>query len=63
MRAGTMNRSDFGERMNGHGPRWNAVLQMFEITCRRLELNVDDGVDPPVDVAPTFKQGDLFAGG
>jgi DNA repair photolyase len=61
MRDGKMNRSDFGERMTGHGPRWNAVLQMFEITCRRLGFNIDEGVDPPVASPPTLTQGDLFA--
>ncbi len=61
MRAGRMNRSDFGERMVGHGPRWHAVRQMFEITCRRLGIDLDETAEPDAP-KPTFKQGELFAG-
>jgi DNA repair photolyase len=39
MRGGRMNRSEFGTRMSGSGPRWEAVEQLFEIHCRRLGLN------------------------
>jgi DNA repair photolyase len=38
MREGRLNRSEFGARMRGEGPRWEAVQQLFEVQCRRLGL-------------------------
>ncbi len=63
MRGGKMNRSAFGERFEGTGPRWAAIESLFAIHCRRLGLNEHRGpVD--VDAATTFrrpsKQGTLF---
>lgn len=48
-KAGAVNRSAFGQRMVGVGPRWTAIAALFDATCRRL------GVQPserPRDVAP-----------
>jgi DNA repair photolyase len=55
MKLGAWNRSAFGERMRGSGPRWEALEQLFEIQCRRLGLNRDE------ERPPAPKQGELFA--
>jgi DNA repair photolyase len=59
MRDGRMNRSEFGSRMSGSGPRWDAVQQLFDIHCRKLGLNAREmgNVEPR---ASTSTQGDLF---
>jgi DNA repair photolyase len=36
MRRGQRSSPDFGDRMRGHGPRWDAVTRLFETTRRRL---------------------------
>jgi hypothetical protein len=58
-----MNRSAFGERFAGTGPRWGAIEQLFAIHCRRLGLNQGEGPND-VQQATTFrrpsKQGTLF---
>ena len=41
MRDGRRNRSQFGQRMSGSGPRWEIVERLFEVHCRRLGLNAD----------------------
>ncbi len=38
-RGGKRNESRFGARMEGVGPRWAAIENLFEIECRRLGLN------------------------
>ncbi len=38
MRGGAMNHSNFGERMSGSGPRWEATQRLSEIQCTRLGL-------------------------
>jgi DNA repair photolyase len=38
MKGGRMNISEFGARMRGEGPRWEAVERLFEIHRRRLGL-------------------------
>lgn len=61
MRGGKMYRSEFGERMTGRGPRWDAIERLFEMQCRRLGLNAEDGVNVPAVASPTSRQGELFA--
>ena len=39
VRGGRKNDPRFGTRMSGQGARWDAVAQMFDVTCRRLGLN------------------------
>lgn len=39
MRGGALYRAGFGERQIGSGRRWEAVEELFEVTCRRLGLN------------------------
>jgi DNA repair photolyase len=45
-RGGKRNESRFGARMEGAGPRWEAIESLFSVECRRLGLNSGDG-DPP----------------
>lgn len=60
VRGGAMNRSDFGERMRGEGPRWRAIEQLFEVHARRLGFELER----PQPAATTFRvpsaQGSLF---
>jgi DNA repair photolyase len=39
MRGGKLNESEFGARMQGLGPRWEAIRTLFETQCQRLGLN------------------------
>ena len=39
MRGGALYQSEFGSRMVGEGPRWQAVDWLFQVTCRKLGLN------------------------
>ena len=36
MRAGQTSPSDFGQRMRGSGPRWQTVVDLFELHLRGL---------------------------
>ena len=60
MRSGPVYRSDFGERMHGRGPRWDAVRRLFDIHCRRNGLNLREPAEEPRD-AGGVRQGELFA--
>ncbi len=42
-RGGKKNEPRFGARMEGVGPRWAAISNLFEIECRRLGFNRDKG--------------------
>ena len=39
LRGGRLNEPSFGTRMRGLGPRWQAVHDLFHLTCRRLGLD------------------------
>ena len=59
MRGGALYRAEFGARMRGEGPRWEAVRQLFQLQCRRLGL--EHGFDEGGDVGPApARQLDLF---
>lgn len=47
VRQRRLNESRFGDRMVGHGPRWDAVRQLFETQCRRLGLQTRGTLEPP----------------
>jgi DNA repair photolyase len=49
MRGGVVNRSNFGERMVGSGPRWAVAERLFAIQCSRLGLN---SASVPEDALP-----------
>ena len=38
-RGGKLNESEFGLRMHGVGPRWEAIRSLFDLECRRLGFN------------------------
>lgn len=42
-RGGKENESRFGARMDGVGPRWAAIENLFEIEVRRLGFNREKG--------------------
>ena len=42
-RGGKRNEYRFGARMEGVGPRWAAIENLFEIECRRLGINQEHG--------------------
>ncbi len=59
MRGGELNSNEFGERMTGKGPRWNAITTLFRTQCRRLGLNESDRaevdtVESPGDIQPSL---------
>jgi len=64
MHRGRLNDPRFGERMRGHGPRYDAIRQLFELQCRRLGLECERGeagaVLGPPDATPRTQQGELF---
>ncbi len=64
LRAGKHNESAFGARMRGVGPRWEAVRDLFALTCRRLGLSTDaEGPTEPLvpESGPRgWSQGRLF---
>ena len=39
MRGGALYVSEFGKRGVGQGARWDAIEQLFDLTCRKLGLN------------------------
>ena len=61
MRGGKLNESEFGARMQGLGPRWEAIRTLFETQCERLGLNRER---PKRRKAGAFRrpssQGNLF---
>ena len=62
LRRGRKNDPRFGSRMRGNGPRWDAIVGLFEAQCRRLGMNqAEAGED---EGARTFRrptrQGSLF---
>lgn len=61
MRGGKLNESEFGARMQGLGPRWEAIRTLFEMECERLGLNRER---PKPGKGRAFRrpsrQGDLF---
>jgi DNA repair photolyase len=63
MRGGQLNSNEFGERMSGKGPRWQAISTLFETQCRRLGLNQSEraeveAADGPADIQPSlFDEG------
>jgi len=64
MRGGRRNDSRFGSRMEGVGPRWQAIESLFEVECRRLGLNRDGEMHPRTGTfrRPAPGQGSLFDG-
>lgn len=45
IKGGVLNRSKFGTRFRGDGPRWEAIQWLFKNTCEKLKLNSGEGDD------------------
>lgn len=67
VRRGDLNRSDFGVRMTGQGPRWDAIEQLFRAHARRLGFETDPPQLPAATTmrpaprpAPSPRQRSLF---
>ncbi len=61
LRAKQAGAGDFGERMRGGGPRWEAITRMFEVACRRFGLDAQGSPTPsPLPTTPDPVQGSLF---
>lgn len=55
MKGGELNRTEFGDRMVGEGPRWEIVASLFETHCARLGLTESERAE----VEPLEGQGAL----
>lgn len=55
MRGGELYVSEFGKRGVGEGARWEAIAQLFDLTCRKLGLNAgrEDRMGDDKDDRPT----------
>ena len=59
MKGGVLNRSEFGKRMHGEGPRWEAVEWLFYTSCKKLGIRVfgnDGTVSEQEAKATTFRR-------
>jgi DNA repair photolyase len=54
MRGGALDESRFGARMDGKGPRWAAVEELFDLQCRRLGLDAPAWDPAPRGQLPLF---------
>ena len=70
MRGGALYVSEFGKRGEGEGARWDAIDQLFALTCRKLGLGCGEeghaGSEytskPPAPEETTFRRpGDQLA--
>ena len=61
-RGGRRNESRFGARMEGVGPRWEAIERLFTVECRRLGFHDDDAQPARTSTfrRPEPPQGRLF---
>lgn len=60
VRGGKWNESEFGARMRGVGPRWEAIRDLFDAQCRRLGFNEDASPDRPSSFRRPSPQAELF---
>ncbi len=63
-RGGKRNESRFGARMEGVGPRWQAIEGLFAVECRRLGFNRGEDAPPRTSTfrRPAPAQKGLFDG-
>jgi DNA repair photolyase len=66
-RGGKFNESQFGLRMHGVGPRWEAIRNLFDVECRRVGFNKERVGEEGEEEETTFRrpgtQRDLFGPG
>lgn len=60
VREGAMNDPNFGSRMSGRGPRWDAIQQLFEMHRRRVDLEPWEPREPPSTFRRPSDQLSLF---
>lgn len=62
MRGGSLNRTDFGDRMRGEGERWNAIARLFDVHAKRTGLDQHRFAfdEEPTTFRRTRGQLDLF---
>ncbi|MHC4491220.1 MAG: hypothetical protein ACYTDU_06320 [Planctomycetota bacterium] len=60
MRGGALYRAELGVRHRGSGQRWDAIEELFDLTCRRLGLNRDEEEPAPVPLRQEGAQLSLF---
>ncbi len=61
-REGALYNSEFGRRMTGSGPRWEAAQWLFDATCARLGLNRRTSEEFESEKGSTFRRpGDQLA--
>ncbi|MFO0586525.1 MAG: PA0069 family radical SAM protein [Polyangiaceae bacterium] len=63
MRGGKMNEAEFGARMEGKGPRWDAIATLFELTAKRVGLATSprpEMVNPTTTFRRPKAQQELF---
>ncbi|HEY4119374.1 MAG TPA: PA0069 family radical SAM protein [Byssovorax sp.] len=51
LRGGKMNVAEFGKRMTGQGPRWQATAQLFAAHAARLGIRVGEATEPGFEPA------------
>jgi DNA repair photolyase len=62
MRGGEVNNTDFGDRMEGKGARWETTRSLFDVHCKKLGLNATDRAQVDQMSGAGSLQGDLFEG-
>jgi DNA repair photolyase len=60
MRGGKLNETAFGDRMQGLGPRWAAIEDLYRAECRRLGFNRSRGRERPSTFRRPRAQASLF---
>jgi len=60
MRGGALYRAGFGVRHRGSGQRWDAIEDLFDLSCRRLGLNRDEEEPAPAPLRREGAQLSLF---
>lgn len=60
VRRGRRDEARFGLRMQGEGPRWEIVTQLFHATCKRLGMNLPREEAVPSPFRRPGEQGQLF---
>jgi DNA repair photolyase len=56
MRDGALYNSEFGKRGKGSGQRWEAIQWLFDLTCKKLNLNQHEENDDSCPRSTTFRR-------
>jgi hypothetical protein len=55
-RGGRLNEWRYGSRMTGTGDRWQAIEDLYEMTCRRVGLRTSGSYGPEEEAGTTFRR-------